>query len=210
MLKPLIIPAIIAKSQQELDERVNKVKEAAEWMQLDIMDNKFVPNSSLYFDFKLPQGCKFEAHLMVENPLEWIEKHWGKVDTIIVHIESCKEPEKIVDFVQSKKKKLGFAINPETAVKELEPYFGEVDEVLVMTVHPGFYGSKFLPETLEKVKALRELKPGLDIEVDGGINLETIKEAYAAGANLFVSGSCIMKSDNPENAINTLKKCLKD
>ena len=201
-----IIPAVIAKSQKELDERINKVKNFVEIVQIDVMDGKFVPNSSIDFDFTIPpSNCKFEAHLMINNPLEWIEKHWGKVDTILVHFEATKNPDKIIKSVRKKKRRIGFVLNPETSVEKLKTYLDKIDEILIMTVTPGFYGSKFLPETLQKVEDLRNLKPDLDIEVDGGITDETIKQAYLAGANMFVSGSFIVKSENVKKAIDTLK-----
>ena len=142
---------------------------------------------------------------MINNPLEWIEKHWGKVDTILVHFEATQNPDEIIKSVRKKKRRVGFVLNPETSVEKLKTYLDKIDEILIMTVNPGFYGSKFLPEALQKVEDLRNLKPDLDIEVDGGITDETIKQAYLAGANMFVSGSFIVKSENVKKAIDTLK-----
>lgn len=204
-----IIPAIIAKSQQELDEKLEKVKHHASLFQLDIMDNKFVPNTSMDFDFSLPQDMEFEAHLMINNPEEWIQQNLDKVSTAIVHIESCEDPESIISIVKEKGKKIGFALNPETQIKKIRPLIKKIDQVLILTVHPGFYGGKFVPEALEKVKELRNQYPDLDIEVDGGINPETIRLADKAGANLFVAGSFIMESENAEEAISALKKEVK-
>lgn len=201
-----IIPAVIAKSQKELDEQINKVKDFVELIQIDIMDGKFVPNSSIDFDFTIPSSnCKFEAHLMITNPLEWIENHWETVDTILVHFEATNDPDEIIELARKNNKRVGFALNPETSVEKIKKYLDEIDEILIMTVTPGFYGSKFLPEALQKVEDLRNLKPDLDIEVDGGITDETIKQAYLAGANMFVSGSFIVKSENIKKAIDTLK-----
>jgi ribulose-phosphate 3-epimerase len=202
-----IIPAIIATKQEEVDKRINKVKEHLSVLQLDVMDGKFVPTHSLDFDFKLPSSdCKYEAHLMVNEPEEWIEKNSEIADMILVHIESTKEPEKIIELVKEKGKKVGFVLNPGTSIEKIEPYLDKIDEVLIMTVDPGYYGSKFLSETLEKVKQLRELKPNLNIEVDGGINPDTIKQAYKAGANLFVCGSYLQKSEDVKEAIEALTK----
>ena len=201
-----IIPAVIATSQKELDERINKVKDFVELIQIDVMDGKFVPNSSIDFDFTIPSSnCKFEAHLMINNPLEWIEKHWAKVDTILVHFETTNNPDEIIKYVRKRKRRIGFVLNPETSVDKLKTYLGKIDEILIMTVTPGFYGSRFLPEALQKVRDLRNLKTDLDIEVDGGITDETIKQAYLAGANMFVSGSFIVKSENVTMAIDTLR-----
>ena len=145
---------------------------------------------------------------MVEDPEDWIEKNGGKVDTILVHFESNFNPNNIIDFVKKRGKKFGFVLNPETPVDNLSSYIDDLDQVLIMTVNPGFYGSPFLPEMLEKISELRKLKPDLDIEVDGGITDKTIGHVNKAGANLFVSGSYIVKSDNVKKAINSLRKIV--
>ena len=204
-----IVPAIIAKNQNELNERLLKVKKYVDLVQLDVMDNKFVPNTSLFFDFSLPETkCQFEAHLMVQDPEDWIEKYGYKVDTVLVHYESCNNPKKMIEQVKTDGKKIGFVLNPETPISKLTGFLNDIDQVLIMTVNPGFYGSPFLPEMLQKISDLRILKPKLDIEVDGGITDKTIGLVDKAGANMFVSGSYIVKSDNVEEAINSLKKIV--
>jgi ribulose-phosphate 3-epimerase len=204
-----IIPAIIADNQEELEDRINKVSNYVEIIQLDFMDGKFVQNKSIDFDFKLPKtGCKFEAHLMIEDPDIWIENNFMKVDTILVHIESIKDPLKIIKHVKEKTKNIGFVLNPETPIKKIEKYLDRIDQILIMTVNPGFYGSPFLPKMLQKIKKLRVIKPILNIEVDGGITNKTIELVNKAGANFFVSGSYIIKSDNIKESINNLKKII--
>jgi len=208
-MKKMIIPAIIAKSQEEFENNINKVKEHVELIQLDFMDGDFVPNRSIDFDFELPDtDCIFEAHLMVSDPIGWTEKYHDRVDMILAHFESCKDTSEVIEFVRSKNKKVGFVLNPETPVSAIEQYLEDIDQVLIMTVNPGFYGSPFLPEMLEKVSELRKLKPDLDIEVDGGVNDKTIGLVDKAGANMFVSGSYIVKSENVEVAVNNLKKII--
>lgn len=207
---PRIIPSVIAKSQPEMEEKINKVKDLVDYIQLDIMDGVFVPNESLNFDFKLPKiDSEFEAHLLIENPDGWVKRNWEKVDVILVPIESCKNPKEIINFLKGKRQ-VGLSLNPETPLERIKDYLDEIDEVVILTVNPGFYGKKFLPEVLEKVKELRKLKPKLNIEVDGGINPETIKEAFEAGANFLISGSYIMNSQNPKEAINNLWQALKN
>lgn len=204
--KKEIIPAIIAKSQDELEEKINKVKEHVKLVQLDIMDGKFVPNNSIDFDFKLPKAdCSFEAHLMINDPEEWVKKHVEKVDMVLAHIESCKKPGNLVNLVKNSEKKVGFVLNPETPLSSILGYIDDIDQVLIMTVNPGFYGSPFLPEMLNKIKKLRELKPDLDIEVDGAVTDKTISLVDNAGANMFVSGSYIVKAENVNDAINNLR-----
>jgi len=206
-VRKVIIPAIIAKSQKDLDSILNKISEHASLLQLDIMDGRFVPNSSLDFDFVLPEKkYHFEAHLMIENPEKWVDRHWRKVDTIIAHFEAVKDPVEIIDSVKKRERRVAFALNPETDVDKIEEYLKDIDQVLIMTVHPGFYGSPFLPETMDKIRRLRKLNPELDIEVDGGIKPETIEMVNEAGANLFVSGSYLIRSDNIQERIQTLKR----
>lgn len=208
-MKKEIIPAIIAKDQNELDEKLSKVVKFFNLVQLDIMDNKFVPNKSLFFDFSLPSTkCLFEAHLMVQDPEEWIEKNGNKVDTILVHFESKYNPKSIIDLVKKRGKKFGFVLNPETSVDKISSFIDELDQVLIMTVNPGFYGSPFLPEMIEKIRKIREMKTNIDIEVDGGITEKTIGLVDEAGANMFVSGSYIVKSENILKAISNLKNKL--
>ncbi len=209
-MKKIIIPSIIAKSQGELDEILFKIAGNATLLQLDIMDGRFVPNHSLDFDFKLPEReyC-FEAHLMIQKPEEWIEKEHEAIEVIIPHFEALRSPEKIIQKAKERKKKIGFALNPETELEGIEHYLQALDQVLVMTVKPGFYGSPFLPETLEKVRKLRMLRPELEIEVDGGINPRTIALAEEAGANKFVCGSFLIQSENLKERMALLKKIIR-
>lgn len=210
-MKKIIIPAVIAKTQNELDDIFLKIKDHARLVQLDIMDGKFVPNNSLDFDFNLPgKAFEYEAHLMMENPEKWIEENWEKVDTMIAHFEAVHGPEAIIKSVKKKRKKVAFALNPETRVEKIKNYLDNIDQVLIMTVHPGFYGSPFLPETMGKIKRLRELRPELDIEVDGGITPGTIEQASQAGANMFVSGSYLIRSDDIQGRIQVLQKKINE
>jgi len=208
-MKKIIIPAIIAKNQEELNERVIKVQNYSQIIQLDFMDGDFVPNNSIDFDFKIPKiNCIFEAHLMVRNPLEWIVKNGSKVDMILAHYETLINPQKIIDVVRNEGKKIGFVVNPETPVCKLLNYINQLDQVLIMTVNPGFYGSPFIPEIVNKIAELRKVAPTLDIEVDGGITDKTINIVNKAGAHLFVSGSYILKAKNVKLAFEKLKKLL--
>jgi len=205
-MEKLIIPAIIAKSQAELEERIDKVRDHAKVFQLDVMDGRFVPNQSLNFDFILPSELEFEAHLMIQNPEQWVETHWEMVRTILAHVESCRDPERMLDLRE--RRRVGFALNPQTPLNTIEKYLDRIDQVLIMTVNPGFYGSPFLPETLKKVAELRRMSPSLNIEVDGGIGADTIRQVNDAGANMFVSGSYLMKSKNTGEAVQVLRHLL--
>jgi ribulose-phosphate 3-epimerase len=206
-MKKFIIPAIIAGDAQELNRMVDSVKKHASLIQLDIMDGNFVQNRSLDFEFDLREdSTKFEAHCMVSEPEKWIERIWRQAHTIIVHFESCLNPGGVIDLIKKKGCRAGMAIRPETRVEAIGPLLDDLDQVLVMTVDPGFYGSPFIPETSVKVEALRGLAPAMDIEVDGGITPQTIAFMDAAGANKFVSGSFIVKSGDIGKAMLRLQK----
>jgi len=198
-----VLPAIIANSQEELDEMLSRINGKLEWVMLDYMDGRFVASKSLMFDTRLKSGLKYEAHLMVENPSDYLNRLRGRAQVVIIHIES-----EGFDKAVTEAGTLGFevviAINPGTGLDELEPYLNKVDRVLVMTVEPGRYGSQFVIEALEKVKRLRELVPNLPIEVDGAMNPENVRKAREAGANIFASGSYLMKSSDIQKALKTL------
>jgi ribulose-phosphate 3-epimerase len=206
-MKKYIIPAIIAKNQSEIDERIIKVKDHVSLIQLDVMDGEFVPNTSLDFDFTLPpSSCAYEAHLMVAHPEQWIKQHHHLADTILVHIETTSKPQDVIDLAKENGTQIGFVLNPETPLASIEAYLDQLDQVLIMTVVPGFYGSTFIPEMASKIQELRKKQPFLNIEVDGGITDKTISVVDKAGANLFVSGSYIVKADDVTGAIESLSR----
>jgi ribulose-phosphate 3-epimerase len=199
-----VLPAIIAQNQQELDQMLEKVP-FAENIMLDLMDGKFVGASSLDFPLKLPEGPRYQLHIMAVNPLERIKQLPPQVDTVILHEETLKDISEAV--VEAKKLSLSLfiALNPDTPASVLDQYLGALDGVLIMSVNPGQYGAQFLPDQLEKVRQLRAKSKTLNIEVDGGMTDRTIGLAIAAGANMIASGSFIIKSKDPEAAFNILK-----
>ncbi len=201
-----ILPSIIAISQKELDQRIEKVRSFFPALHLDIMDGRFVKNRSLFFDFVLPKNVYCEAHLMVEDPETWVFENLKKVDTVVVPIESCSVPYSLIQFVHDAGKKIGFALNPETPISEIEQFLDDLDLILIMTVHPGQYGAAFVSETLQKINDLHLHKPELSIEVDGSINPDTIKQVADAGASRFVVGSYLQKEENVSAAMQRLKK----
>jgi ribulose-phosphate 3-epimerase len=207
-MKPLVVPAIIAESQEELDSMLERLNGKVERVMLDVMDGKFVPNRSLDFDFRLPEGFEYEVHMMAVDPLERLSTMARKVDIAILHVETLTDISATIDRVRRLGLQLTLALNPGTGVDVIEPYLDEVDGVLVMTVDPGAYGGKYIPEALTKVRSLRELKPGVPIEVDGGMNVENSRAAREAGANVIASGSFILKSEDVAKAVEALSFCL--
>ncbi len=132
------------------------------------------------------------------------------MDTIIAHFESPTTSPSTIKLIKSIGKKAALALNPETIIEQIADYLDDLDQVLIMTVNPGFYGSPFLPEIMAKITKLRQIRPELDIEVDGGIKPETIATVDQAGANLFVSGSYLVKSDNMRERIDILYRMIQD
>lgn len=206
-MKYKIIPSIITNNQKDLDSLILKYKPYFKLIQLDIMDGKFVENKSCWFKFKLKKGIKYEAHLMINNPTEWIKDNYKYFETLIPNFEKIKDPIKLINFVKSKKKKIGFAINPETKIELLVPYLKYLDQILVLAVHPGQHGADFLPENLNKIQNLRKIYKK-NIEVDGHVNDKTIRICKKAGANLFAVGSYLKNSKNLRKDITILKKEL--
>lgn len=209
-METLVVPAIIAKTQSELDGMLAKVMEKIKRVQLDVMDGEFVPNTSLNFDFKLPTGFEYEAHLMVKKPLEWVRKNADKVDIVTMHVEPLKDIGTAVDYVKKKGVKINLALIPETKLETITSYLKKIDGILIMTVEPGSYCIKkeFHPEPLEKIKRLRETDKAIPIEVDGCMNPKNARLAKDSGANVFASGSYIFKSKNVDKAIKELEDAI--
>lgn len=209
-----VIPTILVKSFKEVKERIKKVENYVDWVQLDIMDGVFVDNTTFNDPKKLKNlktDIKLEAHLMVQKPEEVIDEWLEVVDRIIIHFESEIEGRELgikemIRKVHNQGKGFGLAINPETDIAVAKSFLRDLDLVLVMTVQPGWGGQKFKNSTLEKIKSLRELWPKGNIEVDGGLNDKTVLKAIEVGANIICAGSFIFKSDDIKKAIKKLKK----
>jgi ribulose-phosphate 3-epimerase len=173
---------------------------------LDVMDGHFVDNISfgpVVVEALRPHaGLPFHSHLMIRQPLRYIERfvHAGS-DLIAFHVESDDEPERVIDAIRQAGRKAGIALNPETPAEAVVPYLVAVDLLLVMTVHPGFGGQAFINEVLPKLAWLRDEVDrrgiAVPIAVDGGVKLETIGAAHAAGGDLFVVGSAFYGAEGP-------------
>ena len=200
-----IVPAIIAKNQRELSERFSKVSEISKRFHLDVMDGRFVKARSLMFDFTLKKNSKYRAHLMMRNPEKWIKKNYARFDAIIVHAEAVNNIDSTLALIKSKKKRAGLAINPGTPIAKVKNNLRNADLVIVMSVHPGKYGAKFLPDTMKKVKEIKKINRGMMVGVDGGMNEFTIRKAKEAGADFVVMGSYLQRAKNAKKALNLLK-----
>lgn len=196
----------------ELNKELKKV-ESADFLHLDIMDGNFVDNLTYGPPVlaSLKTKMKIDAHLMVTNPEKYIDfllKH--KAHMISFHVESVKDFDTIIKKIKDKKRKVGIAIRPKTPLDAITNFLNRIDYVLIMAVEPGASGQKFIYETLDKIKRLKDIiqkhRWKLQIIVDGGINEKTAKLAYEAGANIVVSSSFIYNSKNSKTAIKTLQK----
>lgn len=204
-----IIPAILATSEKEYKEKLQKIEESGEfnggWVQIDLMDNKFVQNKSIDPEIisKYPVNFKLEAHLMVDYPESWIDELIkAGVKRIIFPLEDeAGVIERITHIKNHGIIEVGLALNPQTPVAKVEPFVDKIDTVLLLAVLPGFGGQEFLPQTIEKIRELVKLKQEnrFLIEVDGGISEQVTKQVEDAGADIAVIGAHLIDGDITKN-----------
>lgn len=195
----MIIPAILTNSTQEVQQKLDAVAGVSEWAQVDFMDGDFVDNTSVSVsDIDLIKTeLRLEAHLMVRSPDYYFED-CEKVgfDRVIFHYEGVDDCRSVAELMKSYSFERGLAINPETAVEEIEPFVEDFDLILILGVNPGFGGQEFIPETLKKIKKAREMYPYKVISVDGGVDEKNVKQIIEHGADIVVSGSGLFKEEN--------------
>ncbi len=207
-MKIKIQPSILAADFGKLDEDIVSVEEHIDGIHFDVMDGHFVPNLTVgapvlkCLKTKLP----VDAHLMVTNPEDLIED-FAKAGAVMLsfHIEVTDNPLEIIQKIKDNGMKAGIALNPDTEFEAIENILNELDYVLIMSVFPGFGGQKFIPEVVGKIRKIREARPDIDIQIDGGINGETAKIAKEAGANWLVAGSYIFGAEDRKKAVASLR-----
>ncbi|MBQ8140376.1 MAG: ribulose-phosphate 3-epimerase [Clostridia bacterium] len=211
----IISPSVLAADFSQLGAEIKKVEKAgAQYIHLDVMDGIFVPNMSfgapVIASIRRTTSIIFDVHLMITEPQRYIDDFLkAGADIITIHYESCENPAEVIRYIKSKEARAALAIKPATPPEVVYPLLGELDMVLVMTVEPGFGGQKMMPETIEKVRAIRtyanKLGIDIDIQVDGGINADNLKYATEAGANVIVAGSAIFNAPRARDVIEKMK-----
>lgn len=208
-------PSVLAADFTKLGEQIKAVESAGTQMiHIDVMDGMFVPSIS----FGMPivsaiRSCTdlvLDVHLMIEEPIRYVDEFAScGADLLTVHVEACQDLEQTIKKIHEKGMKAGVSCNPNTPVERIADVLPLVDLVLIMTVNPGFGGQKLIPETIEKVREIRQMLDAqnlkADLEVDGGINLENAKTLLDAGANVLVAGSAVFGGDANQRAEEFLR-----
>jgi ribulose-phosphate 3-epimerase len=215
MNKHLVAPSLLAADFSKLPEEISMINESeADWLHLDVMDGRFVPNITfgMFIIDAINSICTkpLDVHLMIEDPGRYVEDfRKAGADIITVHYEACPHLHRTLQQIKDTGAKAGVAINPHTSVQLLEDVLEDLDLVCLMSVNPGFGGQKFIYRTIPKVQQLKEMcavrNLAPHIEIDGGVGLQNAEKLLQAGANVLVAGSSVFKAEEPPKAIRQLK-----
>lgn len=202
--------AVAIHALKDFNPNIIKGLKGLDYIHVDVMDGKFVNNTNLNLEvfktLKERTDIPIVAHLMVINPYEYIEQIIDFIDVFLFHLESEGDKLVIINEIRKKGKDVGIVLNPDTEITEITPYLNLIDLILVMSVFPGWSGQEFIPDTIDKVNILAEYKNRykFEIAIDGGINCENAKSLV--NADILCSSSTILKADDPNNIIQSLKQ----
>tara|TARA_B100000579_G_scaffold338271_1_gene289426 strand:- start:242 stop:898 length:657 start_codon:yes stop_codon:yes gene_type:complete len=217
MKKIQISPSILSADFSQLGNEIKKLEEGgADLIHVDVMDGHFVPNLTIgppvIKTLRKYTSIPFDVHLMISPVHKYIEDYAkAGADIITIHPEATENLKDSINLIKKLNKKVGVSLNPDTKINVLDGHFPNIDLILIMSVFPGFGGQKFIPDTIHKIRNIKDIKEknkyNFDIEVDGGINFTNSKEVINAGANILVSGTTIFKENNGDikKNIETLK-----
>jgi ribulose-phosphate 3-epimerase len=208
-----VVPAILTDDPQVLKTMVRQAEAFCDYVQFDIMDGRFVPSQSIKCEHiaALNTTLSWEAHLMVEKPEDYATDFMkAGARRITFHYEASPHPEKVIRLIKDLGLEAGLALNPETPVAAVLPLVSEVASVLLLTVHPGFYGSPFIPEVLQKVAELRRVYPEIEIGVDGGIKEGNIAQVARAGVDAICVGSAVFLKPQPAESYRRLSSLVRE
>ncbi len=210
----IIAPSVLSADFGDLRRDIEMLNRSeAEWIHVDVMDGTFVPNISFGFPVMVPlhkyATKPLDVHLMIVHPEKYVERFCDAgAWSVGFHLEAVDDPMPILDMIKAKGVRTCLTINPDIDVKRLDPYLDKVDMVLLMSVFAGFGGQKFIPETMDKLRYVKDqiVSRGLKtlIEIDGGVNIENAHDLFAAGADVLVAGSAVFNASSPEEAIHQM------
>ena len=210
----IIAPSVLSADFSDIRTALEDIRlSGTNWVHLDVMDGVFVPNITFgpkfISDIRPCSDLFFDTHLMIEEPVRFIEQ-FAKAgsDCITVHTEACEDIRETLELIKSFGVECGLSIRPSTPVSEIEPYLDMVDLVLIMSVNPGFGGQELIPETLNKVKRLVEIRGDRDyfISIDGGVNSSTITDVFSSGVDVAVAGSAFFSAKDKRSFVQKMSR----